>query len=193
MPAKKSVPTAAKKAPVNTAEKKTVASKDKTTLPAKPAAKPKPAALGKPVSRSGDPALYTKPELREKLKNQITAGDKGGKPGQWSARKAQLLASEYEKEGGGYKKNSRTSKQKHLESWTEEKWQTADGKKSGTGQDDLPLPTQRSMGKTHASSAQGNGRKKENSVPYRPAVCRQHSRCQESPKIRRKGVKNHTV
>ena len=46
---------------------------------------------------------YTKPELRERLKNQIKAGFKGGKPGQWSARKAQLLASEYKKAGGGYK------------------------------------------------------------------------------------------
>ena len=104
--------------------------------PKKSAAK-KPAAAAKPkqaaAKSKSDAGTYTKPELREKIKTQITAGDKGGRPGQWSARKAQLVASEYEKEGGGYKKGSRTSGQKHLESWTEEKWQTADGKKAVHG------------------------------------------------------------
>ena len=108
------------------------AKKSRTPKPKAGAAKSK-ASAKKTTSKSGDPALYTKPELREKLKDQITAGDKGGRPGQWSARKAQLLASEYEKEGGGYKKGSRTGKQKHLEEWTEEKWQTADGKKAERG------------------------------------------------------------
>lgn len=46
---------------------------------------------------------YTKPAMRESLFKKIKAGDKGGKPGQWSARKAQLLAVEYKKAGGGYK------------------------------------------------------------------------------------------
>ena len=46
---------------------------------------------------------YTKPEARERIKNRIMAGSKGGNPGQWSARKAQMLAVEYKKKGGGYK------------------------------------------------------------------------------------------
>ena len=46
---------------------------------------------------------YTKPEMRKKLFNKIKAGSKGGDPGEWSARKAQLLASQYKKAGGGYK------------------------------------------------------------------------------------------
>lgn len=46
---------------------------------------------------------YTKPEMRKRLFNKIKAGSKGGDPGEWSARKAQLLASEYKKAGGGYK------------------------------------------------------------------------------------------
>jgi hypothetical protein len=71
---------------------------------------------------------YDKPDLREKLKEEIKAGDKGGKPGQWSARKAQLLTHEYEKSGGGYLREERTESQQHLEQWTEEQWQTADGK-----------------------------------------------------------------
>ena len=68
---------------------------------------------------------YTKPELRERIKDRIMAGSKGGKPGQWSARKAQLVAQEYEKAGGGYQ-GGKDSKQKSLEKWGKEKWQTKD-------------------------------------------------------------------
>ena len=46
---------------------------------------------------------YTKPSMRKRLVSSVKAGSKGGKPGQWSARKAQLLASRYKKAGGGYK------------------------------------------------------------------------------------------
>jgi hypothetical protein len=46
---------------------------------------------------------YTKPTMRKRLFERIKAGDKGGKPGQWSARKAQMLAVQYKKAGGGYK------------------------------------------------------------------------------------------
>jgi hypothetical protein len=70
---------------------------------------------------------YTKPELREKIKNRIMAGDKGGRPGQWSARKAQLLAIEYRKAGGGYR-GKPSKKQNSLKKWTKERWTTADGK-----------------------------------------------------------------
>ena len=52
------------------------------------------------VNKAGN---YTKPTLRKRLFNRIKSGTKGGKSGQWSARKAQLLASEYKKAGGGYK------------------------------------------------------------------------------------------
>ena len=46
---------------------------------------------------------YTKPAMRKRLFSQIKSGSKGGKPGQWSARKAQMLAKEYKSKGGGYK------------------------------------------------------------------------------------------
>ena len=52
------------------------------------------------VNKAGN---YTKPTMRKNLFNRIKSGSKGGKPGQWSARKAQLLASEYKKAGGGYR------------------------------------------------------------------------------------------
>jgi len=70
---------------------------------------------------------YTKPELRNRIKNRIMAGSKGGKPGQWSARKAQLLALEYEKAGGGYR-GKKGKAQRSLSKWTGEKWTTSDGK-----------------------------------------------------------------
>lgn len=52
------------------------------------------------VNKAGN---YTKPTMRKKLFNQIKAGSKGGNAGQWSARKAQMLAKKYKAAGGGYK------------------------------------------------------------------------------------------
>ena len=57
----------------------------------------------KPKSRVNESGNYTKPAVRKRLFNQIKAGSKGGKPGQWSARKAQMLAKQYKAAGGGYK------------------------------------------------------------------------------------------
>jgi len=70
-----------------------------------------------------DDSKYTKPELRERIKDRIMESSKGGKPGQWSARRSQLLAQEYEKAGGGYK-GGKGEKQKDLEKWGKEKWST---------------------------------------------------------------------
>ncbi len=52
------------------------------------------------VNQAGN---YTKPAMRKRLFNKIMAGSKGGKPGQWSGRKAQMLAKQYKAAGGGYK------------------------------------------------------------------------------------------
>jgi len=52
------------------------------------------------VNKAGN---YTKPAMRKRQFQRIKAGSKGGAPGQWSARKAQMLASAYKKAGGGYK------------------------------------------------------------------------------------------
>ena len=52
------------------------------------------------VNKAGN---YTKPGMRKRMFSAIKAGGKGGAPGQWSARKAQLLAQRYKKGGGGYK------------------------------------------------------------------------------------------
>ena len=52
------------------------------------------------VNKAGN---YTKPTMRKRIFQRIKSGGKGGKPGQWSARKAQMLAVAYKKAGGGYK------------------------------------------------------------------------------------------
>ena len=58
---------------------------------------------GKAKSRVNEAGNYTKPGLRKRIFQRIKAGTKGGKAGQWSARKAQMLAKAYKKAGGGYK------------------------------------------------------------------------------------------
>jgi len=65
--------------------------------------KRKPAAKKKAKSRVNEAGNYTKPTMRKRLFNRIKAGSKGGAPGQWSARKAQMLAVAYKKAGGGYR------------------------------------------------------------------------------------------
>jgi hypothetical protein len=57
----------------------------------------------KPKSTVNAAGNYTKPTMRKGLIEKIKAGTKGGDPGEWSARKAQMLAVEYKKKGGGYK------------------------------------------------------------------------------------------
>ena len=62
-----------------------------------------PAKKKKTKSRVNEAGNYTKPTMRKRLFNRIKAGSKGGAPGQWSARKAQMLAKQYKAAGGGYR------------------------------------------------------------------------------------------
>ena len=57
----------------------------------------------KKASRVNESGNYTKPGMRKRLFEKIKAGSKGGNAGQWSARKAQMLAKQYKAAGGGYK------------------------------------------------------------------------------------------
>jgi|TARA_A100001518_G_C1223358_1_gene69126 hypothetical protein len=57
----------------------------------------------KSKSRVNEAGNYTKPGLRKRIFNRIKAGGKGGAPGQWSARKAQMMAKAYKAAGGGYR------------------------------------------------------------------------------------------
>jgi hypothetical protein len=81
-------------------------------------------ATKKPAKKAAN--NYTDPALRDRIKAEITAGEKGGRAGQWSARKAQLVAHEYEAQGGKYK-HERTEAQQSLKEWGEEKWHTEHG------------------------------------------------------------------
>ena len=78
-----------------------------------------------------DDSKYTKPGLRKRIFNQVKAGSKGGKPGQWSARKAQLVAQKYKAAGGGYK-GGKGKKQKDLKRWGKEKWKDQHGRACGS-------------------------------------------------------------
>jgi len=75
---------------------------------------------------------YTKPTLRQTIVSAVKSGTNGGRAGQWSARKAQLVAQKYKAAGGGYT-GPKTSKQKSLSKWGKEKWQTKSGKPSTQG------------------------------------------------------------
>lgn len=93
--------------------------------------------MGK-VAKKADPKLW------DKVKHEVTEGDKGGKPDQWSARKAQLASHEYQARGGKYlgKKDEGNS----LEQWTKEDWGTKSGKKSGdTGERYLPKAARKDL------------------------------------------------
>jgi hypothetical protein len=70
---------------------------------------------------------YTHPELRAAIKEELQRSSKGGRPGQWSARKSQLLVKEYERRGGGYREGANRDEARSLHAWTEQEWQTRDG------------------------------------------------------------------
>jgi hypothetical protein len=106
---------------------------------------------------------YTKPKLRERIKNRILRGTKGGKAGQWSARKAQLLVQAYEKAGGGYK-GGRSKAQASLKKWGKEKWTTSDKKPSlRKGRDKRYLPERVWKKLTPSQKAAANRTKAEGS------------------------------
>jgi hypothetical protein len=89
-------------------------------------------------------AKKTDPALWDKVKEEVTAGDKGGEPGQWSARKAQMAVQEYKHEGGGYE--GKKTDDNHLVQWEEEDWGTKSGKPSGeTGERYLPKEARESL------------------------------------------------
>ena len=123
---------------------------------------------------------YTDPELRERLKEEIKAGEKGGKAGEWSARKSQLLTHEYEKAGGDYKqKGKRTESQKSLMQWSDEEWTTADGKvavRRGKTTRYLPRAAWDKLSETEKKEAnrskEGASREGEQHVEWTPAIDR---------------------
>lgn len=85
----------------------------------------------------GKTAQRSDPELWEKIKQEVTDSSKGGQPGEWSARKAQLAVQQYKKAGGGYQGHKTTDNS--LQQWQDEDWGTKSGSKSAdTGERYLP-------------------------------------------------------
>ena len=129
------------------------------------------------MSKKRDDEQYTQPELREKIKEELMQSDKGGKKGQWSARKSQLLAKEYEDQGGGYK-HEKDEKAKALDQWTKEDWQTQDGeanaRKKGKTSRYLPKAVWEKLSpeeQKEAEQTKAKGSKKgEQQVAYTPAI-----------------------
>lgn len=79
----------------------------------------------------------TKPKLWSRIVSQVKSGTKGGKAGQWSARKAQLATKKYKAAGGGY--SGAKSSSNSLSKWSKQKWRTKSGKPSSkTGERYLP-------------------------------------------------------
>jgi hypothetical protein len=124
--------------------------------------------------------VYTNPELRKRILARIRAGSKGGRPGQWSARKAQLLSQAYEKAGGGYS-GSKTKSQQSLSKWTREEWGTKSGKpstqgKNATGERYLPKKAIQNMSPSQyaaTTAAKRAGTKAgKQFVPQPPSVAR---------------------
>ncbi|MGI4946686.1 MAG: hypothetical protein ACRYHQ_40030 [Janthinobacterium lividum] len=109
-------------------------------------------------------AQRTDPALWDRIKAEVTAGDKGGHAGEWSARKAQMAVQRYKAEGGGYKGGK--DPHNHLAEWTHEEWGTKSGAKSGdTGERYLPKAARealtdkeyaRSTAKKQADTAAGH-------------------------------------
>ena len=84
-------------------------------------------------------AKKTDPQLWEEVKKEITASGKGGDPGEWSARKAQMSVQEYKRRGGGYEDDGPSQDETDLHEWTQEDWGTRSGEESGeTGERYLP-------------------------------------------------------
>ncbi|NNE53738.1 MAG: aspartate-semialdehyde dehydrogenase [Sulfitobacter sp.] len=84
-------------------------------------------------------AEKTDPELWEEVKDELMESDKGGEPGQWSARKAQLAVQEYKRRGGGYADDGPDQEETDLHQWTEEDWGTKSGAESAeSGERYLP-------------------------------------------------------
>ena len=121
---------------------------------------------------------YTKPELRENIKEDLKKSDKGGKPGQWSARKSQLLVQEYEKKGGGYKKSHKDESARSLEAWSDQEWQTQDGEADARKKDKtkryLPKKVWEQLNKSEKEEAEKTKKRAskngEQYVPWTPAI-----------------------
>lgn len=115
--------------------------------------------------------VYNKPKLRDRLKRKITASTNGAKKGQWSARKAQLLALAYKAAGGGYR-GGKNPTQRSLKTWGEQDWTTRDGKpaiRTGKGGQTVTaryLPAKKWEGLSRAQAIATDRKKRQGSGQF---------------------------
>lgn len=151
-------------------------------------------------------AEKTDPKLWEEVKAEITAGDKGGEPGQWSARKAQFAVQAYKKRGGGYR--GRKDPHNHLVEWGEEDWGTASGQPSGeTHERYLPRKAREALSKEEyartTAKKRGDTRKgrqfsaqpkdvARKTAPYRGDAAHARSKAELYALARKKGLEGRS-
>jgi len=104
------------------------------------------------------------PGLWKRIVARVKSGSKGGKAGQWSARKAKLAVAAYKKSGGGY--SGKKSSSNSLSKWTKQKWTTSDGKPSKGKKRYLPEKAWKSLSAsekaaTNRAKAEGNKKGKQ--------------------------------
>ncbi len=110
-------------------------------------------------------AKKSNPAKWKRIVAAVKAGSKGGRPGQWSARKAQIAVARYKKSGGGY--SGAKKKSNSLSKWSKQKWRTSDGKKSGGKKRYLPDAAWKALSpaeKRATNRAKAAGNKKGNSL-----------------------------
>lgn len=109
-------------------------------------------------------AKKSNPGKWKRIVAAVKAGSKGGRPGQWSARKAQIAVARYKKSGGGYKGKKKSSNS--LSKWSKQKWRTSDGSKSNGKKRYLPDAAWKSLSPaekraTNRAKAAGNRKGKQ--------------------------------
>lgn len=109
-------------------------------------------------------AKKSNPALWKRIVAAVKAGTKGGRAGQWSARKAQIAVARYKKSGGGYK--GKKKKSNSLSKWSKQKWRTSDGKPSRGKKRYLPDAAWKSLSPaekraTNRAKAAGNRKGKQ--------------------------------
>jgi hypothetical protein len=109
-------------------------------------------------------AKKSNPAKWKRIVAAVKAGSKGGRPGQWSARKAQIAVARYKKSGGGYK--GKKKKSNSLSKWSKQKWRTSDGKPSRGKKRYLPDAAWKSLSPaekraTNRAKAAGNRKGKQ--------------------------------
>jgi hypothetical protein len=109
-------------------------------------------------------AKKTNPGKWKAIVASVKAGSKGGDPGEWSARKAQLATQRYKKSGGGYSGPKKADNS--LKKWGDQKWRTSDGSKSEGKKRYLPEKAWGSLNPsekaaTNKAKAEGNKKGKQ--------------------------------